>query len=142
MKLSLREVTIYAAGAATAFLVDAGLLAFQVEVLHVHYLLASTISFLAGTAVVYWTSIRYAFAFRRLTDGGSEFAIFAAIGVLGVLVNLAGMYLTVEGLHLHYLVGKIVSGAATFVMNYGLRRLLLFTPMRRGNVSTPAARNH
>lgn len=142
MRLSLREVTFYAAGAAAAFAVDAGLLAFQVEVLHVHYLLAATISFLAGTAVVYWASVRYAFAFRRVADGSSEFGIFAAIGVFGVLVNLAGMYVSVEWLHLHYLLGKVLSGGLTFVLNFALRRLLLFTPLHRSGAGTPSPGNH
>ena len=132
-----RELVRYGLGAAAAFSVDAALLALQVELLHVHYLVAATISFLAGTAVVYWVSIRYAFSFRRLSDGPSEFGIFAAIGALGVLLNLAGMYVSVEGLHLHYLIGKVLSAAITFVTNFGLRRLLLFTPSHRADPVTP-----
>jgi hypothetical protein len=41
------------------------------------------------------------------------------------------MYVSVEWLHLHYLIGKVLSGAVTFLMNYGLRRVLLFTPVGR-----------
>jgi putative flippase GtrA len=142
MGLSGRELVRYGLGAAAAFAVDAALLALQVELLHIHYLVAATFSFLAGTAVVYWVSIRYAFSFRRLADGRSEFGIFAAIGALGVLVNLAGMYASVEGLHLHYLVGKVLSAAITFATNFGLRRLLLFTPShRRGAVAPPGSRS-
>ena len=141
MRFSAREFTIYAAGAAGAFIVDAGLLAFQVEVLGVNYLVAGVISFLAGTAVVYWASVRHAFAFRRVRDGNSEFGIFAAIGAFGVLVNLGAMFAAVEGLHLHYLVGKVLSGGLTFVLNFALRRILLFTPLGRGSMGSPTGSN-
>jgi putative flippase GtrA len=128
VKLSVREILPYAAGAAAAFAVDMATLAFLVEVLSVHYLIAASISFMAGTAVVYWISVTYAFAYRRVRRAGDEFAIFAMVGLAGILVNLAGMYLSVEWLHLHYLVGKVLSASVTFFTNFGLRRALLFTP--------------
>jgi putative flippase GtrA len=141
MGVSFREIAVYGAGAAGAFLVDAGLLTFQVEVLGIHYLVAGVISFLAGTAVVYWASIRHAFSFRRVRDGSSEFGIFAAIGAFGVLVNLGAMFASVEGFHLHYLVGKVLSGGLTFVLNFALRRILLFTPLGRGSLGSPTGSN-
>jgi putative flippase GtrA len=126
--LKMSEVLPYAVGAAVAFAVDVALLAFLVEVLSVHYLIAATVSFMAGTAVIYWISIRYAFAYRRLDEPRSEFAVFALIGLVGILVNLAGMYLSVERLHLHYLLGKVIAASVTFFTNFTLRRALLFTP--------------
>lgn len=127
MRPTLREIVVYAAGVAAAFAVDLALLAFLVEVASLQYLVAATASFIAGTLVVYWVSITHAFAYRRFENARSEFAMFALVGVMGILVNLAGMYVAVEHLHLHYMVGKLVSAGLTFFSNYGMRRVLLFT---------------
>ena len=127
----LREVLLYGAGAAAAFAVDVSLLAVLVELVGLHYLLAATISFAAGTVVVYVVSIRYAFTYRRLRRVRSEFVIFAALGGLGVLVNLLVMYGGVQALHLHYLYAKALAASVTFLTNYITRRTLLFTRLDR-----------
>ena len=131
----LRELLVYGAGAAAAFAVDIALLAALVEFLGVHYLLAATLSFTAGTVVVYFVSVRYAFEHRRLNKGHFEFTIFAALGGIGILVNLLVMYAGVQALHVHYLFAKILAAGVTFFTNYGSRRLLLFTPYGRDRSS-------
>jgi putative flippase GtrA len=124
----LREILLYGMGAAAAFAVDFALLAAQVEWLGVHYLLAATLSFIAGTCVVYAVSVRLAFAYRRVGRAPLEFAAFAALGGIGILVNLAVMFLAVQALHLHYLLAKVLAAGVTFFTNYASRRALLFTP--------------
>lgn len=131
----LREVLVYGTGAAAAFVVDVALLTVLVEHFGMHYLLAATVSFIAGTVVVYLVSIRYAFAYRRLGQAQLEFTVFAALGVLGVLVNLVVMYAGVQTLQLHYLLAKVLAAGITFFTNYGSRRFLLFTPDRRGTTA-------
>lgn len=122
-----RESAIYSAGAAAAFGVDFCSLWFLVDRLEVHYLIAATLSFLLGTLVVYWVSVRHAFRFRRIEDRRSEFVFFATIGVIGIGVNLVLMAALVEGLELHYLLAKVIAAGISFVTNFGLRRWLLFT---------------
>jgi putative flippase GtrA len=127
MSTWLRESTIYTVGAAAAFATDIGLLWTQVEWFGMHYLLAATLSFMAGSVVIYWVSIRYAFAHRRIEDNRIEFASFVAIGASGVLLNLGLMAALVEWLHFHYIAAKVASATVTFVGNLGARKWLLFT---------------
>ena len=133
------EFTRYAIGAALAFATDVALLTVLVELLDVQYLLAATFSFIAGTLVIYWYSIRHVFRFRRLALPRVELAIFAAIGALGVLVNLGCMYIAVDIVGLHYLPGKVGSAAVTFLTNFGLRKLTLFTPLTARRPPIPPA---
>lgn len=123
----LRESVIYTAGAAAAFATDFGLLWALVEKAGLHYLLAATISFLAGTVVVYWVSIRHAFRFRRIEDRRAEFGYFATIGAVGVLLNLVLMFVLVDWIALHYLAAKVCAATITFVTNFGMRKWLLFS---------------
>lgn len=127
MKALLRESFVYALGSAAGFIVDVSLLAALVELGGLHYLLAAAISFLVGTAVVYWVSIRHAFTHRRIADARKEFTVFAAIGLVGIAVNLGIMAALVEGLSVHYLFAKFVAAGASFCANFGLRRWMLFS---------------
>jgi putative flippase GtrA len=130
MKGLVRESLVYALGSAAGFAVDVALLAGLVEFGGLHYLVAATISFLAGTAVVYWVSIRHAFSHRRIADRRREFTVFTAIGLLGIAVNLGIMAAMVEGFSVHYLVAKLAAAGASFCANFGLRRWMLFSRRR------------
>lgn len=125
------ETLMYSIGAALAFAVDVLVLWTLVEVFGLHYLAAAATGFVAGTAVLYRFAVRYAFSFRRVTDARREFGVFAAVGLLGIVLNLAIIYGAVELIHLHYLMAKIVASTITFVANFGLRRVLLFTQWPR-----------
>jgi putative flippase GtrA len=133
------ELPRYAIGAALAFATDLALLTLLIELLDVQYLLAATISFVAGTLVIYWYSVRHVFRYRRLALPRVELAVFAAIGALGVLVNLGCMYVTVDIVGLHYVPGKVGSAAITFFTNFGLRKLTLFTPLALRSPPAPTA---
>jgi putative flippase GtrA len=122
---------MYSIGAALAFAVDVLVLWALVEVFQLHYLAAAAAGFVAGTAVLYGFAVRYAFSFRRVADTRREFGVFAAVGLMGIVLNLAIIYGAVEIIHLHYLVAKIAASTVTFVANFGLRRALLFTQWQR-----------
>jgi len=127
MSLLLRESIVYSAGAAAGFAVDFAMLWLLVEHGGLHYLAAATSSFLAGTVVVYWVSIRHAFRYRRVTDRRAEFGYFATIGAVGIGLNLLLMYALVDWVNLHYLAAKVGAAAVSFAVNFGMRRWLLFT---------------
>jgi hypothetical protein len=127
---SVREFLVYSSGALAAFCVDLAVLTLLVEFAAVHYLIAATIAFILGTAVVYWVSVRHAFVFRRVKNASNEFSLFVAIGIGGVVLNATVIYIAVEVLELHYLLGKLASAGLTFMSNYGLRKALLFTSWR------------
>lgn len=123
----VREASAYVIASAIAFAIDFSLLAALVSLLGVPYLVAAALSFIVGTLFVYWASIRHVFEYRRVEDARRELAIFVAIGVLGLLVNLGVLAIAVGTFGLHYLVGKCVAAGATFTLNFALRRWVLFT---------------
>lgn len=125
------ETLMYSIGAALAFAADLLVLWMLVEGFGLHYLVAAAAGFVAGTWLLYGFTVRHAFSFRRVADARREFGVFAAIGLIGIVLNLTIIYGAVEGLHLHYLGAKIMASAVTFVANFGLRRALLFTQWQR-----------
>jgi putative flippase GtrA len=128
LRASIVEFGAYGIATGVAFAVDIGLLTLLVSTVGLHYVLAATLSFVTGGVVLYLLSVRYVFRFRRLTNPMLELTWFIGLGVAGLAVQTAVMIAAVEGLHVHYLVGKIGAACCTFIANFLLRRTLLFSP--------------
>lgn len=123
-----REFLLYVGASVCALGADIALLATLVEFGHVHYLLAASASFLTGTVVSYLLCTSLVFRFRRITRAAPEFGAFLTIGVVGLGLNMAVMTTGVELLNMHFLLAKIGAAGVTFLANFLLRKLLLFTP--------------
>jgi putative flippase GtrA len=132
MRNVVQEAMRYAAVSACAFIVDIAVLFVLVHYFSWWYLAASTVSFLVGLVVGYVLSVVVVFEYRRLQDRRIEFASFAGIGVVGVAINAAVIFIGVKFLSMHYLIAKCGAAGFTFLWNFGARRQLLF--VRRGAV--------
>jgi putative flippase GtrA len=136
-----RELIRYVGASAAALALDFSLLWLQVAVIGVPYLAAAAISFLCGTALVYWASVSHIFGFRRLESARNEFAIFLAVGLVGLAINLGVIHIGVSRLGLHYLLAKVGAAGCTFLANFAMRRWLLFTPWARAPAARPPERD-
>lgn len=138
-----------------AFVVDFGVLALLVELFSVPHVVAATISFIAGLAVNYILSTFWIFKKSNVNNRMAEFAVFALIGVVGLLINdgiiwifqdLLGTNLILGGTQAiendevkyyifgtvqYYMVGKIVATAVSFVWNFVARKLILFNKKQK-----------
>jgi len=130
VKILIREALLYAAMSAVLLCVDIALLWILVQYVSWPYLLAATVSFSAGMLVGYFVSITGVFKYRRLKDQPTEFASFAAVGIVGLAINAAAMSFGVGYLGKHYLTAKCGAACLTFVWNFAARRQLLFVPSR------------
>jgi putative flippase GtrA len=126
MKAIFRETVGYATASGCALIVDMAILWALVHFLSWNYLAAATISFLAGAVVAYEISVRLVFKQRRLKDRRAELATFVAIGIVGLVVNAAVMFVAVKYFGLHYLIAKCVAAGFTFMCNFIARRQILF----------------
>jgi putative flippase GtrA len=136
-----RELIRYVGASAAALALDFSLLWLQVAVIGVPYLAAAAISFLCGTALVYWASVSHIFGFRRLESARNEFAVFLAVGLVGLAINLGVIHIGVSRLGLHYLLAKVGAAGCTFLANFAMRRWLLFTPWARAPAARPPERD-
>jgi putative flippase GtrA len=126
MNTLAKEAVGYAAASACALLVDMTTLWILVHFLDWGYMVASATSFLGGAVVAYELSIRLAFKHHRLESRSKEFATFVAIGVVGLAVNAAVIFVLVRYAGLHYLIAKSVAAGCTFSCNFVARRQMLF----------------
>lgn len=114
-----------------AFLVDYGTLVLLTEFAGMHYLLAATISFILGLITNYLLSITWVFNQHKLNNRWVEFLLFAFIGVVGLGLNDAIMFLCTERCGIHYMLSKIIATAIVFFWNFLARKLILFKQSQR-----------
>ena len=126
MKVLLKETLGYTLASAAALAIDAGILFILVHFFAWWYLAAATMSFTVGLFVAYGLSVTVVFKRRRVADRRREFATFAAIGLLGLVVNAVVIYAAVRYAGLHYMLAKGVAAGFTFAGNFLARRQLLF----------------
>jgi putative flippase GtrA len=121
----LIELARYFVASAVALGVDTGLYDLGLHA-GVGYRLAAVAGFLGGLAVAYLISVRWAFRTRRLANARLEFAVFAAIGVLGLLLTEALLWVQIDVLGFGALTAKLVASCGVFFFNFGVRKLVLF----------------
>lgn len=127
LRESFHEAPRYLIASAFALAVDAGIYVALIRVFHVHYLVAAPVGYAIGVLLIYLLSTRWVFASRRLSSVPQEFLIFVFIGIGGLLVNQIVIFTCVERFSTSYELAKLVSAAMVFGINFGGRKLLLFT---------------
>lgn len=120
-----REFGAYFLASLLAFTLDFAVLMLLARVMH--YLLAATAGFCTGAAAIYLLSSRLVFKRRRLAHReGVEAILFTLIGVAGLALNNAVIFVMVEAAAAPLALAKLAAAGATFLFNYLLRKRLLF----------------
>jgi len=126
----LLQLIGYGIVSGAALAIDAALLYLLVRWAGWHYIVASSVSFIAGAFVAYTLSVHFVFRTRHVENRAIEFSYFLLLGLLGLFVNSAAMSVAVTGFGLGLLQAKFLAAISTFLTNFGLRRRLLFSPAR------------
>lgn len=111
----------------SSFLVDYFLL-FFLEMLGMHYLSASALSFLAGMTCNFL--LTKFFAFRNLgPDRGPaiEIAVFIAISGGGLLLTTLLMFWLTSHVQLYFMTSKVISSILVFFWNFFARKWILYS---------------
>ncbi len=115
---------IFVGGA--AFIVDFVSLFILTDFFGIYYIISATLAFILGLIANYALSISWVFNKRTLDNKKSEFAIFAVIGVIGVILNALFIWIFTEYIDLYYLISKIIAAALILFWNFFARKMTLF----------------
>jgi len=110
-----------------AFIVDFSSLYMLTAHFGWHYLASATVAFLLGLATNYALCIAWIFDFHAIPNRSHEFIIFCSIGVVGLGLNNALLYVLTEYGHIHYLGSKAISAISILAFNFTMRRTILFS---------------
>lgn len=122
----LVEFARYFAVSGVALAVDFALLMALARWTAMPYHTAAAIGFLAGMVVAYVGAVRWAFEKRSVRSWQLEFAIFAVIGLVGLIINEGVLSVCVESLALPLALAKMVSAGIVFASNFVMRKWILF----------------
>lgn len=120
-----------------ALIVDTGTLSLCLRILHLSLASAATLGFLVGAAVAYLLSIRWVFKARAFATAPTlEFATFVGIGIAGLGITQAVLWLGTTKLGLLAEAVKLAAAVMTFAFNYISRKTLLFASSRRARTAS------
>ncbi|MDP9965972.1 putative flippase GtrA [Variovorax paradoxus] len=122
-----REFVGYFAVSLAGLAVDAIVLLILISGCGLPVVYSSVAAFMAGLAVVYLCSVKFVFAKRRVAQPAIEFFTFAMLGIAGLLLTMLIMQVGTQQLHLDYRWTKIGAAGASFICNFALRKLVLFS---------------
>lgn len=120
------ELSRYFVASLFALVVDVGLLILLAQVFAMPYLVANVFAFISGSIVAYLVSTRWVFENRRLDNKALEYLIFVFIGVLGLGVNEATLWMGTEILFWSLLPAKLLAAGFSFLFNFVVRKIMLF----------------
>ena len=115
-----------------AFAIDFAILVALTEAAGLHYLISAALSFLVGTTVSWALSVAWVFPVRRFSSRAMEYFLFIVVGVVGLALNEALLWVFTEPLGIHYMASKVIPAALIFFWNFGARKLVLFTASGKG----------
>ena len=104
------------AGAAT-LIIDYGVLVWLTEFIHVYHILSASISFSLAVIVNYYICLRWVFK-NSSRQNKKQFIVFSITSIIGLVLNIGIMKLSVDGMGVHYFVGKIVATVIVTIWNY------------------------
>ena len=91
-----KEFCRYLVASAIALLLDFSTLFLLTEFLSFHYLVSACLGFSAGLVIIYLLSIRWVFGARNQANPTQEFILFSGIGIAGLALNEAIMFLATD----------------------------------------------
>jgi putative flippase GtrA len=126
MSKLIPEVLRYGLVSAIALACDYSVLKGLVDLTGWHYQPASAVGFVTGGAVAYVLSIGFVFRSRHMENGALEFGYFLTLGLAGMLVNSAALFVAVGQAGLDLFTAKLLAAVCSFTTNFTLRRQVLF----------------
>lgn len=120
----IKQFWRYFISAGIGYLFDFGTLILLTEVFSVNYLLSAIIGFTVGLVVVFVISRRFVFGDSRLQSKSLEFGLFAVIGIGGLGILAALMWLLTDLAHINYIVSKVIATTIVYAWNFFVRRAL------------------
>ena len=108
----------------TSFIIDYGIFTILSQLLHVHYLISSILSFSISVIYNYILSIKWVFDVNK-KQGIKEFITFIILSVIGLIINSIILYISVDLMHIHEMISKIIATALVMVYNFITRKIFI-----------------
>ena len=109
-----------------ALAVDFGGLVILHEYGHINYLIAASLSFLAGLVINYLLSALWVFHSSKLLNKRHEFLLFSVIGLVGLGLTDLILWVLTSHFGFYYIFSKAVATVIVYFWNFGARKKYIF----------------
>ncbi len=117
----------FVGGAAAA--VDISIFFVFAKQLGLNYLAVGAVGFMIATFVNYLLSVRHVFTSGVRFKKQQEVALVYCVSLIGLLFNLAILYLCISVYNIEMMLGKVTATVTVFFWNYFSRRHFIFKGM-------------
>lgn len=124
-KPDAKQFTKFALVGFASLAVDYAMLIALVELFHVDFLIATSVSFIASVVVNYFLSVKFVFGRRDDMSRKREFTIFAVLSAIGLGLTDLFMFVGVAFLSIGYQLMKLISTFMVTWYNYFSRKRFL-----------------
>jgi|GEM_PF-470417 len=126
-----------------AFGLDLSAFSLSLRVLGLPWAASATIGFVVGVLIAYVLSIRFVFAGRKLRKTPvMELLTFALVGVGGLGLTQLVLWVGIERLDINPEVSKISAAGFTFLFNFLVRKLMLFSASSNSSAISPTSHDY
>jgi putative flippase GtrA len=123
---SRTEFARYFWAGSLTFLTDFLVLVLLTEVADINYLWSNLFAVSVGMVMSYLLCVKWVFVERRYSKVVFEFSLFVLTSIVCLFLNEAFLWFLVEFGNTHYLIAKIIVTAMIFVVNFGIKKIVLF----------------
>jgi putative flippase GtrA len=106
--------------------VDFSVFAMFYSVLHWHWFLAASVSFMFATAFNYALSVYFVFTSGIRFARRHEISLVFLVSAVGLGMNQLALWVGFKALDIDVYVSKVLATAAVFFWNFGARRYFIF----------------
>ena len=124
-KKFITQVLLFGVAGGTTSIIDWGVLAFCVRVLHMDSKVSNFFSFGISVVYNYWANDKFVFKFDKSKGKFRVFARFVCLAAVGLLINQIVMYLGNKVLGFDPLIVKVAGIALAAIFNFFSRKFIL-----------------
>ena len=107
-----------------AAVVNIGFLFIFTDMFGIHYIISNILSFILGLITNYLLSISFVFNTEKVSDRKKEFIVYGAIGLIGLAIDTALMFILTSVFSIYYMISKVIATFITFIWNFIARKLM------------------
>jgi putative flippase GtrA len=123
---SRTEFARYFWAGSLTFLTDFLVFLLLTEGAGINYLWSNLVAVSVGMVMSYLLCVKWVFVERRYSQVAFEFSLFVLTSLVCLFLNEALLWILVELCDTHHLVAKVMVTAAIFVVNFSIKKIVLF----------------